>query len=378
VVSRTVAVTGMAWDTALGNDLDGVWDQLLGGHTGVRDIDSPHELRNRRAAPIGKPLDGPGAGDRQIELAVRTVRAAMADAGLTAAISDPLLVVGTSYGAHLDDASTVGLQDWAVATGRRLSLARPPLSVSTACSSGADAILTAAQLIASGTTDVAVCGGVDILTEAKRLGHSALGTMSPTLLRSFDQGGDGTLLGEGAAILVLEEAERARRRGARAYATFLGGGSANDASGMTAPDPSGDAVLLAVQRSLTAAGLTSADIAVVNAHGSGTPTNDAVEALSFSRLFPNSDRPVVFATKGAFGHTLGATGAIEAVALIMALRQRCAPPVYGLRHIVPALRQPVPVGSAATVPDGAGLSLTLGFGGFNTSIVFGGPPHGLD
>lgn len=372
-MNRRVLVTGMAWDTALGDDLDGVWSRLLAGETGLREVPSAHWLRNRVAAALDDPPAGWEPGRRQVALATRTVERALRDAGLGGDPGPALLVLGTSYGAHLDDVRVGGLHDWATAVAGGLGFRRPPVSVSTACSSGSDAIMVAGHLVAAGVADVCVCGGVDILTEAKRLGHTALGTMSPTLLRAFDQAGDGTLLGEGAGIVVLEEAGRARRRGARGHALLLGGGSANDAAGMTAPDPSGEAVLLAVRRSLAEAGLRPEQIAVVNAHGTGTPLNDAVEAASFARLFPDAtDRPVLFATKGAFGHTLGATGAIEAIALVQALRHGKVPPVYGLTEVMPGLPLPVPRDVPVALGAGAGLSVTLGFGGFNTSLVFAG------
>jgi len=377
VVTRQVLVTGMAWDTALGDDLDGVWSRLLAGETGLREVPSAHRLRNLLAATVDDPPARWTPARRQISLGVRTVGRALQDAGIDGGPDEALLVLGTSYGAHLDDTRAGGLHDWAAAVADQLGFARPPVSVSTACSSGADAILVGGHLVAAGMAEVAVCGGVDILTTAKRLGHSALGTMSPTLLRAFDEAGDGTLLGEGAGIVVLEEAGRVERRRARAYAELLGGGSANDAVGMTAPDPSGAAVLLAVRRSLAAAGLTTDQVAVVNAHGTGTPVNDAVEAASFARLFPDADRPVLFATKGAFGHTLGATGAIEAIALVQALRHGKVPPVYGLDTVAPGLTLPVPQGAPVALGPGAGLSVTLGFGGFNTSLVFTGAADGL-
>ncbi|TDC42940.1 beta-ketoacyl-[acyl-carrier-protein] synthase family protein [Micromonospora sp. KC213] len=376
-MNRRVLVTGMAWDTALGTSLDEVWARLLAGETGLREVPSAYGLRNRTAAPLADPPPDWAPARRQVALATRTVDRAIRDAGLGGEPGSALLVLGTSYGAQLDDPRAGGLHDWATAVAAELGFTRPPVSVSTACSSGADAIMVGGHLIAAGVADVCVCGGVDVLTEAKRLGHSALGTMSPTTLRAFDADGDGTLLGEGAGVVVLEEADRAHRRGVGGYATLLGGGSSNDAAGMTAPDPSGAAVLLAVRRSLAEAGLRPDQIAVINAHGSGTPVNDAVEAASFARLFPDGTRPVLFATKGAFGHTLGATGAIEAIALVQALRHGKVPPVYGLETVAAAVTLPMPRGGPVALGDGAGLSVTLGFGGFNTSLVLAGVPDGL-
>lgn len=373
-MSGPVLVTGMAWSTALGVKLDEVWSRLLAGETGLREVPSEHPVRNLLAAAVpAPPADGTPA-ERQVALAADTAGRALDDAGLDGAADGVLLVAGTSYGAHLDDAGTTGLHDWAVATAARLGLARPPVSLSTACSSGADAVLVAAELIAAGFAERAVCGGADVLTVAKRLGHTALGTMSPTTLRAFDPRADGMLLGEGAGFLVLESAASAARRGVPAYAVVRGGGASNDAAGMTAPDPTGDSVLLAVRRSLAAAGARAEDVAVVNAHGSGTPLNDAVEACSFGRLWPGERRPTVFATKGALGHSLGATGAIEAIALVLALRDGQVPPVPGLADGPRAMPLPAPAGGPAPIGPGLGVSVTLGFGGFNTSLVLEAVP----
>lgn len=365
-----IAVTGLAWTTPLGDDLDEVWSRLLAGETALRPVASAHRLRNDLAATV------PGAPDpaqRLHEFTVGTVRRALEDAGLEPADPRVLLVAGTSYGSHLDAPDPADLGDWAESAAAELGLARAPVSVATACSSGSDALLIGLQLIRSGVADICVCGGADVVSEAKRLGHSALGTMSPTALRSFDEAADGTLLGEGAGMLVLESTDSARARGATIKAILRGAGSANDAAGMTAPDPTGDSVVLAVQRALADAGLRPAEIGVVNAHGSGTPVNDSVESVSLRRLF-GSEGPVVFATKPALGHSLGATGAIEAIAVIQALRSASAAPIAGLANIRPELTLPVAREKPMSVPGRAGLSLTLGFGGFNTAVVLGAAP----
>ncbi|WUI03655.1 hypothetical protein OHR68_18170 [Spirillospora sp. NBC_00431] len=376
----TVCVTGMAWSTALGTGLSEVWHRLLDGESGIVEVPSRDRLRNRLAAPVIVPTAEQTAAARQGALAADTITRASADAGLVPFSRDPgpggdrlddepHVVMGTSFGAQLDDDAP--MDRWAAEVARELGMRRPPIVVSTACSSGSDAIAVGAALLRSGTARVCLCAGVDVLTPAKRLGHSALGTMSPTRLRAFDRRADGTLLGEGGACLVLETEESARCRGAVPYAVLHGAGTVNDGAGMTAPDPSGDSVVRAVRGSLTGTGFDVADVTVVNAHGSGTPANDAVETVSLARLFGGGHRPVVFATKGAFGHSLGATGAVEAIAVILALRRGWAPPVHGLRDVVDGFAPPLPAGRPAAVGKGLGLSLTLGFGGFITCLAFG-------
>jgi 3-oxoacyl-[acyl-carrier-protein] synthase II len=149
-----------------------------------------------------------------------------------------------------------------------------------------------------------------------------------------------------------------------------GWGSTNDAAGMTAPKPDGEAAARAVRRCVEVAGLSLDDVAVVNAHGTATVLNDQAEATCLSGLFGRLARPpVVFATKGALGHSLGATGVVEAITLLLALRDRTAPPVLGLRRPMPELRLPIARDTPRAVNGGFGISLTLGFGGFNTCLL---------
>ncbi|WP_233580373.1 beta-ketoacyl synthase N-terminal-like domain-containing protein [Streptomyces triticirhizae] len=375
-------VTGMAWATPLGDGLQEVWRRLCSGATGVADQPSPHRLRTERAAAVPSPPYRPGgreAWERQVALAARTMDAALRDAGVAADHGRLTLVPGTSFDARIDREAPE--EDWAVAAARQLGHPRRPLVVTTACSAGADSLLLALALLREGGGEgIFLAGGVDVLTEAKRLGHSALGTMSPTGLRAFDVAHDGMTLGEGAGFLVLEGAAAARRRGARVYATLSGAGSANDAFGLTAPDPSGRTVTAAVRRALAGSGGVPGDVAVICAHGTGTPANDEVEAATVQRLFGgvrSGPVPVVFGTKGALGHSLGATGAIEAVATVLALRERQVPPLHGLSSPLPGLSLRLPRGGPEKAYGTRGISLTLGFGGFNTCLLFdSGPPAG--
>jgi 3-oxoacyl-[acyl-carrier-protein] synthase II len=365
-----VCVTGLAWTTPLGDTLGGVWEQLLAGATGLRDVPSPYPLRTTLAGTVASvPLEW-SATERQIALTVRTLRTAFASSGLDPADPASRVVVGTSYGPHLDEPAD-SLAAWAVTSARLIGHPHNPICVSTACSAGSDSILVGTELIRAGASDVCVAGGVDVVTLSKRLAHSALGTMSQELLRAFDRRHDGMVPGEGAAFLVLESARSARRRAARIWAILRGAGSSNDAAGLTAPDPSGHSIVLAVRRCLTASRRREQDLAVVNAHATGTPTNDAVESRSLATLFgPGARRPVVFATKGALGHSLGAAGAIEAVALILALRDGRVPPVYGLCCPMPDFPLPLAAGEPLSFSGRTGISLTIGFGGFNTCLLF--------
>lgn len=366
---QRIAITGMAWLTALGDDLEPVWQALLAGKSGMRPVAYNGRLRNLLAAPAMD--ERIPASERLARMACATIRKALASANREPGDSDVRYVLSTSLGAYLDEeASRNPLSGWARDVARELGSAKLPVVISTACSSGADAILVGAELIRSGTAKCCVCGGADVLTPNKRLAHSALGTMSPTHLRAFDVRHDGTLLGEGAGFVVLEPEAQNKS----CYAILSGTGSANDASGMTVADITGLSARYAMQRSLLDAGLPLSSIGLINAHGSGTVMNDTTESNAFTSLFTGSARPLVFATKGNFGHTLGATGTIEAIALILAMRDGRVPPIYGLEQPLPDFSLPLAISQPVSCTPRAALSLTLGFGGFDTSLVFEAAP----
>ncbi|EHD23256.1 MULTISPECIES: beta-ketoacyl-[acyl-carrier-protein] synthase family protein [Brenneria] len=366
-----VWVTGMAWSTALGDEIPTVWQHLLEGLSGITELDSTLSLRSNLASPIPDiPLEWEGA-KRQHVLTVKTLRKALEDASIPANYPDIIPVLGTSYGHHLDSPDTLSLSEWSTQAVKAVGCIKPPVTVSTACSAGSDAILTGLNFIKAGLTEICVCGGADILTQGKRLSHSRLGTMSTDGLHAFDISHNGTVLGEGAAFLILESEEHAKRRGAKPYGVLAGAGSANDAASAVSPDLSGQNVMLTVERALNSAGLKSEDVSIINAHGTGTQVNDTVEAKAYSAFFASlPNPPTLFATKGAFGHTLGATGAIEAIVVLQALRTQRLPPIHGLREPISDLNLPIAPQNNIPCLATAGLSITLGFGGFNTCLVF--------
>lgn len=368
-----VFVTGMAWSTPLGDSIDEVWSALLAGRSALRELPSGHALRTELAATVPGVCAAWPARDRQRTLTERTLDAAFADAGLEPDDRGARIVAGTSFGAHLDEPGDE-LDAWAVDAAEAIGHARRPLVVSTACSAGADSILIGAELVRTGAAETCVAGGADVVTAAKRLGHSALGTLSRGRLLAFDRRRDGMVPGEGAAFLVLESARSVGRRGARVDAVLRGAGASNDAAGLTAPDPSGTSVALAVRRCLAAARRRAGDVAVVSAHATGTALNDEAESASLRRVFGDRrGHPVVFATKGALGHSLGATGAIEAVTLVLALRDGRVPPVAGLRDPLDDFPLRLAAGAATSFTGATGLTLTMGFGGFNTCLLFERP-----
>lgn len=366
-----VAVTGMGWSTALGNDLSEVWRRLLNGETGITPVESSYQLRNVLAASIQSAEKNEAPSDRLYSMTKSCILQALNDAQLSGQDKKNILIVGTSFGARLDDEqeSNKMLHQWVDRLADELDLT--PIALSTACSSASDAILMGLALIRSGYADTCICGGADILGETKRLAHSALGTMSPTSIRTFDQARDGTILGEGAGFIVLEKYKPHDNK--KKYALLMGAGSANDASGLAAPEKEGVGIKLAVARSLKDANLQAQDIQIINAHGTGTPTNDSTEVKAYEDIFADVS-PIVFATKGAFGHSLGATGALEAITTILALYHNNVPPI---KNLIQSVYSPFLCFAMTPYPNHDatyGLSLTIGFGGFNTSLIFSKAP----
>jgi 3-oxoacyl-[acyl-carrier-protein] synthase II len=255
---------------------------------------------------------------------------------------------------------------------RRLGIVGPRTTIMTACSSSATAIGRAADLVRLGRVAVALAGGAEGLCRLTYAGFNALRAVSPEPCRPFDAERKGLSLGEGAAVLVLEEEMHARARGAEVLGFLAGWGMTADAHHMTAPHPEGDGAARAMLAALADAELAPEAIDYVNAHGTATPHNDAAEVLALRRVFgERAARLPVSSTKSMVGHTLGAAGAVEAVASLCALRGGYVPPTMGLERPDPAFGALdfVP-GAAREARVGAVLSSSFAFGGNNTVLVF--------
>jgi 3-oxoacyl-[acyl-carrier-protein] synthase II len=260
----------------------------------------------------------------------------------------------------------------------RYDLQGPVFGVMSACAAGAHAIGTATRLIQHGDADAVVTGGAEAaLTPLTRAAFAAMSALSPTgISRPFDARRDGFVLAEGAAVLVLEDGEKARARGARILGVVRGYGMTADAHHLTAPDTAGRGGAKAIGGALRDAGIGPADVAYVNAHGTSTPLNDRSETAALKlALGDYASRIPVSSTKSAIGHTLGASGAIEAVATLLALRDRVAPPTLGWQEPEEGL-------DLDYVPDHArrldvaheaiGISNSFGFGGHNVTLCLQG------
>lgn len=241
-----------------------------------------------------------------------------------------------------------------------------------ACAAGSQSVLDGMRQIQWGYADVAIVGGTEAASrKSAREGFAAARALSKTnVARPFDVNRDGFVMGEGGAILVLEELEKAEARGADILAEVLGGASTADAHHITAPHPEGDGAERAMRLALDDSGLTPGDVGYVSAHGTGTNLNDRTEGMVVNRVFGN-DQPAVSSIKGTTGHALGASGSIEAVMVVESMVRRELLPNIGLENQDPAIPLTNIVRDARSWAPKAALSNSFGFGGHNTVLAFG-------
>ncbi len=260
-----------------------------------------------------------------------------------------------------------------------LDLRGPAVVNASACAAGALALAHAASLIERGAADIVVCGAADSMVNPLGLGGMCrLGAPSPRdavdACRPFDRYRDGLVIGEGAAVFVLESAERARARGARVLATILGSGSSQDGYRATAPRPDGAAARVAMAKAIARSGLPCEEIGYINAHGTGTPLNDPAECAAIhAALGEHAERVAVSSIKGAVGHLMAASGALEIAASLLAFERDLLPGTANHRERDPACNVDV-IGPAPRVSNVSALmSNSFGFGGQNASVVLGRP-----
>lgn len=391
---RRVAVTGLGVVSALGPDAKSFEAGLRAGRSGIAPLTLFDTAGFRATLAAQAPEPAPPVDADKLATASRPDRfglqaafEAVAHAGLDArALADAAVVFGTGTGglatteAFVKDgggpASLLVPHQPASVTdlvARHLGARGPRTTIMTACSSSATAIGYAADRIRLGHVDVALAGGAEGLTRLTYAGFGCLRATAPgdEPCRPFDAERKGLTLGEGAAVLVLEEYERARARGATILAVVAGWGITADAHHMTAPHPEGDGAARAMQMALDDAKLSPDAIGYVNAHGTGTPHNDAAETLACKRVFGARAPSVpVSSIKSMVGHTLGAAGAIEAAASVLSLARGFLPPTVHLRTPDPAFGLDYILGAARTIEVEALLSSSFAFGGNNTVLAF--------
>jgi 3-oxoacyl-[acyl-carrier-protein] synthase II len=254
----------------------------------------------------------------------------------------------------------------------------PNLAMVTACTTSAHCIGESGRLIEYGDCDVMVAGGAEAaITELTVGGFSSARALSTrnddpaTASRPWDKDRDGFVLAEGAGVLVLEELEHAKKRGARIYAELAGYGMSGDAYHMTAPQESGEGAARCMENALRNANLNREDIDYINAHGTSTPLGDIAETVAVKRCFGDRAKKLaVSSTKSMTGHLLGAAGGVEAIFSVLAIRDQVAPPTANLANQDPACDLDYVPNSARSMPIRAALSNSFGFGGTNGSLIF--------
>ncbi|HEY5011853.1 MAG TPA: beta-ketoacyl-ACP synthase II [Acidimicrobiia bacterium] len=399
-----VAVTGLGVKTPAGCDLNSFWATLVAGESTaalltlvdpadlavtfgceVRDFDVTAYVPAKEARRL----------DRSSQLGVAAAADAFADAGDVGA--DPArcgVVMGGGVGGlttleeqiivRYEKGSTrvspflvpmMMVNATAGTIAMRFGWTGPNLCVATACAASANAIGEAARLIRYGEADVMLAGGAECSITPTAMGAfarmTALSTRNddPThASRPFDIDRDGFVMGEGAAALVLESWDRAVARGAHIYGEVVGYGRNSDAYHITAPSPGGGGAAACMQLALDDAGLTIGDIAHVNAHGTSTPLNDAAEAEALHKVFGDTPPPTT-STKGVTGHLIGAAGATEAVACLLAIEKGEVPPTANLEQMGDDIRLDIVTGSPRKIAPGPALSNSFGFGGHNASLI---------
>lgn len=384
-----IVVTGLGILSAAGRGEEATVEALRYGRSGLGPLTRFSSARCGDL-PVAE-VSGTHAdeGPRTVALGRVALADALAAAGLErSALGAAGLAVGTTVGGmpesevalaallenHVANESVWLQHECAYLTDTladEFGLEGPAHTVSTACSSGAEAIATAASLLRAGEAELALAGGVDSICRLTLNGFASLLIVDPDGCRPFDRARAGMSLGEGAAFVVLETDAHARARGARPLARLAGSGNTCDAYHPTAPEPEGTGAEAAMRRALAAAGLEPGAVDYVNAHGTGTEDNDRAEGRALRRLF-GEDVPPFSSTKRVFGHTLGAAGAIEAVVSILAITHGFLPGTPGFADADPECRV-VPLARSRAAQPACVLSNSFGFGGNNTVLCFGAP-----
>ncbi len=406
-----VVITGMGATTPLGGDLHSTWAAMLAGQSGVVAIteDWAEALAERIAAYVKEDpstkIDRVRARrlDRSSQVALIAAEEAGLDAGF--AIGDDPSVdpqrLAVAVGSGIGGLHTI-LANWDAHKERgprRVSPYTIPMLMTnapaaniglmvhakaavhapvSACASANEAIALAVDQIRLGRADVVVAGGAEatihplpIAAFAQMQALSRRNDDPAAASRPWDKGRDGFVLGEGAAVLVLESLEHALARGARIYGTVAGSGITADSHDIVQPEPTGEGQSGAMLKAMRDAGLTSSDVRHVNAHGTSTPQGDVTEAGSIRRaLGDDSDACIVTSTKSMTGHLLGAAGALETIATVMALRDRTVPPTINLTDPEDGLGIDIAT-TARPLPEGdlAAINNSFGFGGHNVAIA---------
>ncbi len=407
-MTRRVVVTGLGATTPLGGDVASTWANAVAGKSGARlmkhewastlpvhfaaevfvepsEVMKPVELRrldrSEQFALIASREAFADAGSPELDLERLGVVIASGIGGVTSLLEQYRILV--EKGARLVSPHTVPMimpNGPAANVGLEFKAKAGVHTPVSACASGAEAIGYAFDMIRNNRADVVIAGGVEASVDALPMaGFAAMKALSTRndapekASRPYDQDRDGFVLGEGGGVLILEEYEHAKARGAKIYCEIAGQGLTSDGYHIAAPDPEGRGVIRAMQLALKDAGLSTKDIFHLNAHATSTPAGDVAEANALrGALGADADHVAVSATKSMTGHLLGGAGAVESVLIVKALQERLAPPTINIDNLDPAVTVDVVRDKARELPKGdiAALNDSFGFGGHDVVLVF--------
>lgn len=408
MIKRRVVVTGLGAITPIGNNVPDLWKNLSSGQSGIGPITHfdaaaydcriagqikdfcPTSIMDKKEARHTEPF---------VHYAMAASIEAMADANFDLAKTD-LDRFGVLIGSGIGSLGIIEAQHKVLldrgpgklnpflipmlivneASGHvsmRFGLKGPNSCVATACATGNHAIGDAMRIIQYGDADVMICGGTEGAVVPMGIGgFCALKSLSTRndepqrASRPFDADRDGFVMGEGAGVVILEEFEHARKRGAKIYGEVAGFGMSGDAYHITAPDPSGDGCVRSMVASLKDAGLKPQDIEYINAHGTSTLLNDKIETLAIKKTFGDHARKVaISSTKSMMGHLLGAAGGVEFIVCCLAMKYRLVPPTINLEKKDPECDLDYCPNTARSQKIAAAMSNALGFGGHNATVV---------
>jgi 3-oxoacyl-[acyl-carrier-protein] synthase II len=377
--SLKVVVTGIGLVSALGASLEASWERLIAGKTGIKLHQPFPELE---PCPLGLIAHQPTPLRNLTQVVVDS---ALQDAGLVTPLADCGVVIGSSrshqaawemlalqmHNQHRDRA----LADWldtlphmnAIAAARQIGTTGIVLAPMAACATGIWAIAQAADLVQTGQCDRVIAGAVEApITPLTLTGFQQMGALAKTGAYPFDLHREGLVLGEGAAVFVLESIESAKQRQAKVYGEILGFALTNDAYHANSPDPNGKSAIAAIKQCLERSCLLAKDIDYIHAHGTATQLNDRMESLVIQGLFTN--KVALSSTKGATGHTIGASGALGMAFSLMALQHQILPPCVGLQK--PEFDLDLVITARHSQVKRV-LCFSFGFGGQNTVIALG-------
>lgn len=406
-MKRRVVITGCGTLTAAGSSLDGYWTALLAGKSLVQQVTNftCPELETLMGAQAQMPasealpdsVDSDAFRARCCHIGLAAARSALAHAGLVPnaqALAGAGVVMGTTMaeerqvgdlserwakqGADSVDGGFLRRVDshkLAASIASELGLSGPVLLNASACSSGNAAVAWALDFVAEGTADIMLAGGADTFTRSLFCGFARMSALSKTVCKPFDKHRDGVSFGEGAGIVVLEELEHAKKRGARILAEVVGYGLSNDAYHVTAPEPNGAGFVRAMEQALASSGTPPGDVGYVCAHGTGTQYNDQGEVRAMKAVFGEAAvRIPISSIKSTIGHTNGAAGALATIACVLALVHQKVPPTANLIEPDPEFGMDFVIGQGREVSLPVCLNMSAGFGGSNVCLLLARAP----